>query len=268
MQDIIPPQKPKRKNKIFLFTIIILLMGVVSIVTFFLTKYYYRCNLENEVKSSEEVIKEPKGESSDYVYVTSRFGLNMREEANTSSDIIYTMPYGAKIEIENKAKDDKWYKGTFNDKTGWFSADYVSKEEPEDLTLSWQNFDSQSYNYSLKYPEEWRIKNPLDPGYDIQITKKSGSNWISVQVKDSTIEKEKETLTDEDHVIASQSVIFIDNVKGIKYTIQKMKDSRVTYTSDIILLEKDGKLLRLDGPADGESDGDTFNLLMWTVKFK
>ncbi len=268
MQDIIPPQKPKRKVfKIVLIASLFLLAIVVSVaVTYFLTKGKQEPKVQESSLKAKDTSNKEEG---DFVYVTSKSGLNLRSDAATTSSIIYILPYRAKVKVLKKSQDEKWYRGNFEGEDGWLSADYTSKEEPPDLTSDWQDFESADSSYSLKFPQDWQKKAQLDQGFDLEIVPKSiGGVLISAQVKNQTIDKEKETLVDQDHNIASDSLIVVDGIKGKKIVTQKLKNSKVVSLTEVILLEKDGKLYRFDGPADGEEQGDIFSLFVWTIKFK
>lgn len=268
MQDILPPQKkPKKTLKIILIiTASLFVVLLIAGGAYFLAKEKFQ---PKETKKTETNKPSEQKEEGEFVYVTSKAGLNMRSDASTSSSIIYTLPYRAKIKLEKKSQDNKWYKGTYDDKSGWFSADYIQKEEPEDLTADWQAYESSQYGYSLKYPADWQKKNTQDAITDFSIYSKA-QNWVtvSVQIKDSTIEKEKTGLADAEHSIASDNLIVISSLAGRRYVVQKTKAGKVVSATDIILLEKDGKLFRIEGPADNEELGDIFNLLTWTIKFK
>lgn len=268
MQDIYPPpKKPKKRLKIILFILAgIFILLLVVVLTYFLTKQQFQPKKEEKKSNNTQQETKEKGE---FVYVTSKAGLNMREDASTTSPVIYTLPYRAKVKLEKKSQDEKWYKGIFDDATGWFSADYVQKEEPEDLTLDWQVFESPNFGYSLKYPQDWQKKSQPSPGYDFQIIPKdTGGVSISIQAKDSTLDKEKATLADAEHSIVSENLIVISSIKGKKFVVQKTKGGKIVSATDVILLEKDGKLFRIEGPADNEQFGDVFNLLTWTINFK
>lgn len=268
MQDILPPvKKPKKSLKVILFILSGLFIIFVTIgVTYFLT----RKGQAVENKKTNSSFDTEKKEEGEFVYITSKAGLNMRQDASTSSAIIYTLPYRAKVKVEKKSQDGKWYKGNYDDQAGWFAADYVAKEEPEDLTKDWQSYESSQYGYSLKYPENWQKKVSSDSSIDFSASP-NNQTWLSVFIiyKDgSTIDKEKATLADAEHSVVSENLIVISSIKGKRFVVQKTKGGKVVSATDIILLEKDGKLIRIEGPADNEEQGDIFNLITWTIKFK
>jgi len=274
MQDIIPPQKkPAKKSlKIILIILAVLLIVLIAVtVTYFLTKERFQ-SAESSPKNNSNLTSKDvstSNKSDEFVYITSKSGLNLREDATTVSDIIYTLPYRAKVKLAKKLADNKWYKGTFEDATGWFSIDYAQKEEIEDPTADWQGFESPNSGYSLKFPSDWRKKTLASDGYDFEIIPKDvGGVEISIAFKEQTLGKEKETLVDANHTIAAKSAIFVDGAKGERIVLQKTKDSKIVYTTDVLLLERDGKLIRIEGPADGEDFGDVFDILVWTIKFK
>lgn len=268
LQDITPIKRPKKTLKIVLIILISLLALLAAIAaTYLLTKGKFQS--QGPTKITVPNTSENKEEEGEFVYVTSKSGLNLRADASTSAEIVYTLPYRAKVKVEKKSKDEKWYKGTFEGENGWLSADYTQKEEPEDLTANWQDFESSASGYSLKFPADWKKKSEIPQGFDLQIISQDvGGVSISVQVKDGqTLDKERAGLTDAEHNIAGEQLIVVNGIKGKKIVTQRVKNSKVVYTTDVILLEKDGKLLRIDGPADGEDFGDVFNILVWTIRF-
>ena len=66
--------------------------------------------------------------ASDFKYGTiTASALNVRSEPNTSSNILGLLPNGAGIDLQEQVGN--WYKISYNDKTGYISADYVSVSE-------------------------------------------------------------------------------------------------------------------------------------------
>ena len=276
MQDIIPPQKkPEKKLKVVLIILVVIFVILAAVaVTYFLAKGKFNSNSNEEVLAPKETVEEDK-EEEDVVYVTSKSGLNLRTDASTVSEIIYTMPYRGKIKLEKKSRDGKWYKGTYDsnyeDIAGWFSADYVQKDKPPDLTADWQEDEVNiTFNYTLRIPADWRKKSIANSPYEIDLIPNEGGSFseISIQVKDGTIDSEIVTLNDQNHNTAGDSMIVVDGITGRKIVTQRLNNTQVIYVKDVILLEKDGKLIRIEGPSDVEKDGDIFNLFIWELKFK
>jgi N-acetylmuramoyl-L-alanine amidase len=56
--------------------------------------------------------------------ITASGGLNLRETPSPTGNVLVTIPKGTKVDLIQK--QDQWYKTTYQSKTGWISADYVS----------------------------------------------------------------------------------------------------------------------------------------------
>ena len=56
--------------------------------------------------------------------ITASGGLNLRETPSTTGKILVMVPYGTTVDLAEQ--QDKWYKITYQSKTGWISADYVT----------------------------------------------------------------------------------------------------------------------------------------------
>ena len=61
-----------------------------------------------------------------YVKTQNKGTLNLRQMPNASSPVLAQIPYGAKLEVE--VADNKWYKTTYNGKSGYVMAQYLSTE--------------------------------------------------------------------------------------------------------------------------------------------
>lgn len=61
-------------------------------------------------------------------------GLRMREESNTSSAVITTLPNGAAVDV-TATTDGGWYKISFEEKVGFVSSEYVAVNAEEAATL-------------------------------------------------------------------------------------------------------------------------------------
>jgi len=56
--------------------------------------------------------------------VTASGGLNLREAPSTTGNVLVTIPKGTTVDLIQK--QDQWYKTTYQSKTGWIFAEYVS----------------------------------------------------------------------------------------------------------------------------------------------
>lgn len=70
-------------------------------------------------KNTAPVIKEPQKGT-----ITAQYGLNLREIPSPTGTALVIIPKGTTVELIQK--QDKWYKTTYQSKTGWISAEYVS----------------------------------------------------------------------------------------------------------------------------------------------
>ena len=70
-------------------------------------------------KITEPTIKEPQKGT-----ITASGGLNLRETPSPTGTALVTIPLGTTVDLLQK--QDQWYKTTYQAKTGWISADYVS----------------------------------------------------------------------------------------------------------------------------------------------
>lgn len=267
MQDIIPVKRKNKKLKIVLIILgIIFLIMLAVTATYFLTK-----NQTEDTKLSEKVedVQPELEEEGEFVYVTAKSGLNMRSGASTEHDIIYTLPYRAKLEIEEKSDEEDWYKTTFEEVSGWFSKEYTSEEEPVDLTADWQNLEiAKTFSYSLKYPNSWKEEKLESDNVDFKLTPASGGfTQVYLKVSSKTQAELKSELLDDNHTQAGSMTFSVAGIKGTKIVIQTLNNNKVMYTEDVVFLEKDKKTIMIVGPADGEEDGDNFNLLLWTLEF-
>lgn len=82
--------------------------------------------------------------------------LNMRENSSTNSSIIATIPNDSVVTIKDVIKVgglDSWYKVTYNDFTGWVSADYVDVTTPTRLVIDLEdtNFVIDTASKSINY---------------------------------------------------------------------------------------------------------------------
>ncbi|KUO76261.1 MAG: N-acetylmuramoyl-L-alanine amidase [Desulfosporosinus sp. BRH_c37] len=70
-------------------------------------------------KSTTKIIKEPEKGT-----ITALGSLNLRETPSPTGNVLTAIPQGTMVELIQKQA--QWYKTTYQSKTGWISADYVS----------------------------------------------------------------------------------------------------------------------------------------------
>lgn len=277
MKDIIAPQAPKQKIKplikkkpVFLIIILVLIsLFLVIFATFMVTKYFLSrddSKIENQNAPQEKKEEEKDGE---YVYVSSKSGLNLRADSSTVSDIVWTLPYGAKLKVEDRNTDSSWYKTTYDNVSGWFKKEFTEKEEPKDETSDWKLISKKGdIPFELKYPENWKIKTIETEQNSLSIVSPSDSrSIITIEILPAPIDQVSASLVGENKNVGGKTLFSLKSIKGTKYIIQTVVNNKVNYTEDVILIEKNGKVIKIAGPADGEADGDIFNLLVWTISF-
>jgi hypothetical protein len=91
------------------------------------------------------------------IYVNAPNGLNMREEPNTASKILKTIPNNTKLEASLMEGD--WYKVSFDGRTGYVHKDYVRAGTEADAVASSQtnktSYQNTAFGYSLSFPADW-----------------------------------------------------------------------------------------------------------------
>lgn len=84
-----------------------------------------------------------------FVYINAPEGLNLRKEANATSEVLAIVPNGTKLAPLETSGD--WYKTTFNNKTGWIAKLYTSDTDP----LVYKN---TTYGFQITFPATWNYK--------------------------------------------------------------------------------------------------------------
>lgn len=81
-------------------------------------------DLDNGEIETEEVVVPEVETITEEIYGETNYRLNYRVEPNTNSDIIMTLPKGAKLRLLEKHGD--WYLATRGDYTGYIHGDYIT----------------------------------------------------------------------------------------------------------------------------------------------
>jgi len=277
MQDILAPQAPqkklkpidKKKSKILYIFVGVLVLFIVVFATYLLTKTFLSKNEPSGADQKQENSEEKNKEEGEFVFVSSKAGLNLRADSSTQSDIVWTLPYRAKIKVENKNEDASWYKTTYENISGWLKKEFTQDKEPTDGTADWEEvFKKGEVPFSLKYPKSWRVKTVETEQNVFSIVSLNDPRAIiSVEILSAPIDQVASSLIGEGRNVGGQTLFSLNGVKGKKYVIQTVVNNKVVYTEDAILIEKNGKIIKIVGPADGETDGDLFNELVWTITF-
>lgn len=143
----------KKKVLIALAILLALLLGAFG-------GYLYFKNSnkpKEESKPAETTTTPPETKTPDkIVYITADGGLNMREDASSSSKSLAVIPNGTKLTVLEEK--DGWYKVEYNGQTGWVSKDFVSETKPADMqTYTGTGFSPDGPKFSIQYPTDWTI---------------------------------------------------------------------------------------------------------------
>lgn len=77
----------------------------------------------------------PTTNSTTTMYVNAQSGLVLRATASTTATKLLTIPYGASVKlVGNGGNTSGWLNVVYNNKTGWCSASYLSKNKPTTTT--------------------------------------------------------------------------------------------------------------------------------------
>ncbi|MGL4990951.1 MAG: glycoside hydrolase family protein [Sarcina sp.] len=99
----------------------------------------------------EKTTNTPNIETANYGYVTSTIGLNIRQEANTTSEILNVLDYGQRFKIQSV--DEEWYLISAPI-TGYIYKEYTNVQNQEissvsnnliNFTASWEGFSAVPY---------------------------------------------------------------------------------------------------------------------------
>ncbi|NTU69537.1 SH3 domain-containing protein [bacterium] len=278
MQDILAPQAPqqkikpiaKKKSRLLYISLGLLILFLVVFGTYIVTKSFLVRDDSSEKKSdSNNVVTEEEKEDGEFVYVSSKSGLNLRADSSTQSDIVWTLPYRAKVKVENKNNDSSWYKTTYENISGWFKKEFTEIDEPQDNTADWGSVSKKGeLPFSLKYPDDWKVKTIETEQNSFSIVSPADSrSLVTIEILTVAEDQVASALVGEGKNIGGQTLFSLNGNKGKKYVIQTVVNNKVVYTEDVIIIEKNGKVIKVTGPADGETSGDVFNELVWKITF-
>ena len=113
--------------------------------------------------------------------VTASGGLNLRETSSTTGKMLVMIPEGITIDLIEK--QDKWYKTTYQSKTGWVSADYVTVTSTGKINasggLNLRETPSSSGKALLTIPKDTTITITDQQGQWYKATYQSKTGWMS-----------------------------------------------------------------------------------------
>lgn len=100
------------------------------------------------VKQQEQTATTPAA-TEQVIYTNASEGLNLRKEANATSEVLKIIPFGTKLTVLETSGD--WYKVTYDSATGWIAKLYTSETDP----LVYKN---TTYGFQLTFPSTWAYK--------------------------------------------------------------------------------------------------------------
>ncbi|WP_289710820.1 cell wall-binding repeat-containing protein [Desulfosporosinus nitroreducens] len=129
--------------------------------------------------------------------VTASGGLNLRETPSSTGNVLITIPAEATIDLIEK--QDQWYKTTYQSKTGWVSADYLTVTSKMGVIsasggLNLRDTPSSSGSMLVTIPKDTSVELIDQQGQWYKTTYQSKTGWISADyVTLSTTNAEKPT---------------------------------------------------------------------------
>jgi hypothetical protein len=147
----LPASLRKHKKKIIIGAVILsILLGIYGI--------FNLIRLAPKAEDKQDVVYETGDQplpQKIMIYIDAEGGLNMREEPNTTSKILKTIPNGTKLEATLVQGD--WYQVVYDGKTGWVNKKYVKTYTgSEPVTAeTLQPYQNTAFGYSLSFPKDW-----------------------------------------------------------------------------------------------------------------
>lgn len=145
---VLEPVKKKKKN-LWGSIVIVLLTALVTAAAVLGVVWYLNKNNQPKEEAKEEVTateEEVTKEEEKSVFVNSSVGINLRKEPSITAEILAIIPNGTKLTILDE--NAGWYKVEYQNKEGWVSKEFVTKNDPGEYT-------NADYGFSLAFPETW-----------------------------------------------------------------------------------------------------------------
>ncbi|KGK86307.1 N-acetylmuramoyl-L-alanine amidase [Desulfosporosinus sp. HMP52] len=116
--------------------------------------------------------------------VTASGGLNLRETPSSSGNVLITIPTGTTINLIEK--QDQWYKASYQSKTGWVSANYLSVKSQKGFIsasggLNLRETPSSDGKMLVTIPKDASVELIEQQGDWYKTTYQSQTGWISAQ---------------------------------------------------------------------------------------
>ncbi|SDH21564.1 N-acetylmuramoyl-L-alanine amidase [Desulfosporosinus hippei] len=126
----------------------------------------------------------PNNNSLNQGTVTASGGLNLRETPSSTGNVLITIPTGTTINLIEK--QDQWYKASYQSKTGWVSANYLSVIAKKGITsasggLNLRETPSSDGKMLVTIPKDTSVELIEQQGDWYKTTYQSQTGWISAQ---------------------------------------------------------------------------------------
>lgn len=114
--------------------------------------------------------------------ITASGGLNLRETPSSTGTVLITIPRDTTIELIEK--QDQWYKTTYQGKTGWVSADYLTVTSKKGIInasagLKLRETPSPTGNMLVTIPKDTSVELIGQQGQWYKTTYQAKTGWIS-----------------------------------------------------------------------------------------
>jgi len=231
--------KSKLKKVIWFLVFIILIGGIIGSYFFLTAKYNReRTNLQTEIKNLEEEINNFKSK---------------KTEKESSQETNFT---------QNKTPGS-----TSNTTTKEESCTPTLTEDEKATISSWKTFTNSYYNYSFKYPEDWRITK--NENNEVVLEDSSGN------IKFWWASEEKTIFGLEDYIEKTSTNIVIACQEVVKHYMVPKSNEGVGSTHFLYsLFEKNNKkhmasmYFKYAGASLSSDIVDLYNLILKTIEFK
>lgn len=147
-------EKPveKKLNLTLIGFIVLVLILIVSSVSYFLFFNKHKAKTSETKKESTSSASKKNEEIFEFTYVSAQEGLNLREKPSTDSNIILLLPYGTELKIIGTEGSD-WYFVEAQTK-GFVAKEFTTKEKP---SITIKTFSEKESPFSFLYHDVYKI---------------------------------------------------------------------------------------------------------------
>ncbi len=113
--------------------------------------------IEPPTKGTEDSVgtEEKAGKKAKQGKVTASGGLNLRDTSSSMGKTLLTIPQGTMLDLTDQ--QDHWYKTTYQSKTGWISADYVTVTASKQPLKDTSNTKTPTVDLSKNQPQTGKV---------------------------------------------------------------------------------------------------------------